>query len=223
MANEEKSYPAYPATLRNVNEAMQFAASRETFEIHKAVLYAPGEDDKDVYLIALRGTDRSFDKTDVLGIHSCLMAFLSKPGIYFQTVKEEMLKVIPAGAYVVMIGHSLGGMIAQQIVADKELGDRCRFLNALNIGSPYVPVKSRACPLHRMAERADIVPWLGFSVRANLFKAKPVFKNDGYFGQIEKAHTDAYRNSASWNPYDVFGVLNGGRVLVMTDLEQKEQ
>lgn len=217
MQNETNEYPAYPASLQSLNDAMRFAASRENFEIHPALLYAPGQEKKNVFLVALRGTNRSFDKTDVLGLNTCLMAFLGKPNIYLDLVKKGMSAKIPTGSEVVMIGHSLGGMIAQMIVADEEMKAAYRFLNVLNIGSPYVPVKDRPCPLHRFADKADIVPWLGRSIKANLKTEKPVFKSNGYFGRIVAAHTDSYRNSPSWRPYDVFGELDGGRVLVFTD------
>lgn len=221
MQNEPTSFPAYPASIRCLNDAMRFAASRETFEIHPALLYEPGREAQSVYFVALRGTDQSFDKTDVLGIHACLLAFCAKTNIYFELVKKTMLETIPAGEAVVLTGHSLGGMIAQQITADEELKKTYRFLNLLNIGSPYVPVKGRECPFRRFAERADIIPWLGFSIRANLVTEKPVFKYNGYLGKPVAAHTDAYRESDSWRPYDAFGILNGGRVLVLTDVTEE--
>ena len=146
------------------------------------------------------------------------MAFRAKKNIYFDKVKKDMLAAIPAGASVVMTGHSLGGMVAQQIVADKQMKETFEFLNLLNIGSPFVPLEGRECPLRRFADRADIVPWLGRSFKANLKTEKPVFKSNGYFGKIVKAHTDSYRESASWRVYDAFGELNGGRIIVMQDM-----
>ncbi len=219
MMNDKMDFPPYPATLRSINDVMRFAASRENFEIHRAVLYSPGKAPEDVWFVALRGTNRSFDKTDILGINTCLMAFLSKPNIYFDLVKKTMLEKIPVGSKIAMAGHSLGGMIAQQITADPEMNGNYTFINLVNIGSPFVPLEGRICPLRRFADRADMVPWLGFSVRANLCTHKPVFKSNGYFGKIVKAHTDSYRESDSWRVYDAFGELNGGRIIVM-DIEE---
>lgn len=218
MNSDPSFFPPYPATLRCLNDVMRFAASRETFEIHPAVLHTPGEPAREIYFVAMRGTNRSFDKNDVLGIHTCLMAFLSKPNIYFDKVKADMLASIPAGASVAMVGHSLGGMIAQQIVADRQMKETFSFINLLNIGSPYVPLEGRECPFRRFADKADIVPWLGRSIKANLVTEKPVFQSNGYFGKIVGAHTDSYRESDSWRVYDAFGELNGGRVIVMTDI-----
>lgn len=220
MSSDIPNIPPYPGSLRTLNDAMRFAASRETFEIRSCALYAPGEEAKDIYLIALRGTDQSLDKNDMLGVFPCLKAFRAKPNIYYDAVWDKMFSVIPAGASVAMIGHSFGGMVAQQISADETVKKTYDMLNVVAIGSPYVPVSGRECPLRRFADSTDVIPWLGHSLKGNFFAAKPVFKNNGYFGSPEKAHTDSYRESSSWLPFDPFGVPGGGRIIVIGPLAE---
>lgn len=203
----------YPDALHTLNDAMHFAESRTTFEINKAMLISPGDEIRDVYLVALRGTDSSWDKNDVLSIPVCLRAFLNLKNIYFNKVKDAIFNTVPCGSSLVLVGHSMGGMILQQIAADKEINKKYLILNLLNIGSPYVITIGRTCPFRRVADRADIFPWLGFSAVANIFTHRPVYKNNGYFGNIEGAHTDSYRLSESWLDYDCFGIYKGGNVI----------
>jgi len=208
------SLPSYPEALNTLNDAMRFAASRDTFEIHKGTLYSGNGKSEEVYLVALRGTNQSFDKNDVLGIPVVMKAFFNKGNIYFDVVKKAILDTIPFGSSLILIGHSLGGMILQQISSDREIKARYTLLNLLNIGSPFVKVTGRECPFYRFADKADVIPWLGFSVKANLKTHKPVFKSNGYLGNPLGAHTDSYRQSESWMEYDCFGILRGGHTFV---------
>lgn len=205
--------PDYPDALHTLNDAMRFTESRTTFEINKAMLFTPGEEARDIYLVALRGTDESWDKNDVLGIPACLRAFLNLKNIYFNEVKDAIINTVPCGSSLVLVGHSFGGMVLQQISADKEINRKYILLNLLNIGSPFVRTFGRKCPLRRVADRADIFPWLGFSVVANIFTHRPVYKRNGYFGNIQGAHTDSYRTSEAWFDYDCFGIYKGGNVI----------
>lgn len=216
-ANEIKDCPVYPDALNTFNDAMRFAASRDSYEIKKSILRCQGEAEREIYLVALRGTDRSFDKTDVLSVPVCLRSFLAKDNIYLDAVKKGIFAEIPSGSTLVLIGHSLGGMIAQQVAADSEINAAYTVLHLFNIGSPYVPVKGRKCTFRRAAEKADLIPWLGISIRANLFTEKPVFVGNGYFGRPVAAHTDAYRDSESWSVYDCFGELYGKHSIVFCD------
>lgn len=207
--------PVYPDALHTLNDAMHFAESRTSFEINKAALFTRGSEAQEVYLVALRGTNQSWDKNDVLSIPVCLKTFLNLNNIYFNEVKNAIINTVPRGSSLALVGHSLGGMILQQISADKEINEKYILLNLLNIGSPFVKTHGRTCPFRRFVEKTDLIPWLGFSVTANLFTHRPVFKSNGYFGNPLGAHTDAYRLSPSWLDYDCFGIYKGGNVLVL--------
>lgn len=202
--------------LETLNDIMRFASSRRIFEIVRAELDENGEK-RDIYLVAMRGTNQSRNPRDPLSLNTCLQAFMGHLSNYLYAVKKAMLAEIPQGATVALVGHSLGGMIAQQLAADETVNATFHLLNALAIGSPFVPVKGRVCPLHRFADKADFIPWLGFSVKANLKTAKPVFESNGYLGKPVLAHTDSYRNAPSWMRYDPFGDPDGGRRLTLLD------
>ena len=194
----------YRFVVYNLNDAMRLAESQTTFNIDRALLI-DDYDEKQIFLITLRGTNQSLDKNDPLGIPTVMKAFFAKTNIYYESVKERIFAEIPQGASIVMIGHSLGGMIAQQIAADRTVKKNYKLLNVLAIGSPYVPINGRECPLHRFADKADVIPWLGFSVKANLRTAKPAFAYNGYIGKPVLAHTESYRDRSYWMRFDAMG------------------
>ena len=216
-ADTQNIYPDYPEGLKVFNDTMHFISTLENGIVKKAVLYTPGRDEREIYLVAMRGTDRSFDKTDVLGLPVCVKSALSKQNIYYDLVKKKMLDEIPEGANVAIAGHSLGGMIAQQLAADADLNKKFNIINLMTIGSPFVKVTGRTCPLRRFADKADFIPWIGFSIKANLVTQKPEFRANGYFGRVVAAHTDSYRESDSWREFDCLGVKNGGNVIVFAE------
>lgn len=207
----------YPAALSTLNDSMAFSSSRGSYEIKASHLYKSGAEPQKVYLVALRGTDRSFDKTDVLGIPVVLKSSLSMENIYFDEVKKGIKENIPAKSDIVLIGHSLGGMIAQQIAADRDINDNYNLKMLVCIGSPFVKTKGRICPMRRFADKADVIPWLFRSIKANLVTEKPIFRSNGYFGKPVLAHTDSYRLSDSWRFFDCLGELNGGHVIVFDE------
>lgn len=200
--------------IKNINDAYTFVAGCAPYKICRAVLSSPDFPDMDVWLVALRGTNRSFDKTDPLGIPVCFKSFCASENIYFKLVKNAIKKEIPAGSNLVFTGHSLGGMICQQLGADKELKSAYNILNVLTFGSPYVVFRGKECPLHRMADRADVIPAL-FSLAsvANMLMGNVKYESAGYFFNPLGAHCDSYEKSEVWRKYDCFGIENGGRVL----------
>lgn len=209
-----ENLPEYPDALRVFNDTMHFISTCENYKLKKCTLYTPGRDAREIYFVAMRGTDRSFDKNDVLGLPVCVKSALAKYNIYFELVKNGMLADIPEGSVVAIAGHSLGGMIAQQLAADGDLNRKFNIINLMTIGSPFVPVTGRVCPLRRFADKADFIPWIGKSIKANLVTEKPVFRANGYFGRVVAAHTDSYRESDSWREFDCLGVADGGSVIV---------
>ena len=200
--------------LNNFNEAMTYAAASEPFRIEKAILYTYGKKQGDIYFLGMRGTDQSFDPNDLIGLPTCAKAALTLDNNYFRAVKSALLTEVPAGSDVVIVAHSLGGMVAQQLAADDEVKNHCNFLNILTIGSPFVPVHGRACPLRRIADVGDAVPLFTPVGVLTFFLGGGVKReNGGYLGHFVLAHTDSYRYSQKWFKYDVFGNVNGGHTV----------
>lgn len=209
---------AEKTVIANVNDAYAFVGSCDPFKIRKAILKAPLYGDMNVWLIALRGTNSSLDKTDPLSLPVALKSSCGAYNLYFALVKKAILNEIPAGEMLVFTGHSLGGMVCQQLGADKELKERYRILNVMTFGAPYVLFKGRKCTLSRMVETADII-CLSCSPAfpGNYFFGNPKHESAGFFFNPLGAHCDSYLSAEVWRKYDCFGIENGGRTLTFED------
>lgn len=202
--------------IANINDAYSFVATCAPYKINKAVMTVPGCPDMTVWVVALRGTNQSMDKNDPLGLPVCIRSCIGKDNVFFDLVKKAMLKEIPAGENVIFFAHSLGGMVSQQLGADKELSSRYRILNILTFGSPYVLFRGSKCILRRMAERADIIPMICSPAFAlNAFLGNVTFESAGYYFNFLGAHCDSYEKGVPWRVYDCFGIKNGGRKVTL--------
>lgn len=132
---------------------------------------------------------------------------------YFDLVKETILDNVPSGSKLLIFGHSLGGMVAQQLLCDEDLTEAYEILGAVTIGSPYIMTKKsrREGTLTRFADVSDNVPKLS---PALLFSRKnhknAVFEDGGYDGNMDAAHNRSYRDAAVWDQYDALGNKKGG-------------
>lgn len=204
--------------ITNVNNAYHFVASCHPFKLRKATLTVNGNDPRDVYVSFLRGTDASWDKADPLGMPVCLKSACAKDNIFYSLVKNAILDNVPAGSDLMFIGHSLGGMVCQQLGADETLRTKYNVLSVMTMGSPYVVGKGKLCPLKRFADRADFIPSTCSAVLfANIFIGNVVHEYGGHFGHVVKSHCDSYEFSEVWAKYDCFGIANGGHKIVLTD------
>ena len=202
--------------ISNINDAYTYISDCDPFKIHRAVLTSPWQDDADVWVVGLRGTNGSFNRKDPLSMPVCFRSCCGKDNIFFSLVKNAIKEQIPAGAKVVFIGHSLGGMVCQQLGADKELKNTYKLLNVLTFGSPYVIFKGKKCPLTRMAERADFIPHTcSVALLGNCFFGNIKHESGGYYFKFPGAHCDSYQFSPVWRKYDCFGTENGGRTLII--------
>ncbi|MBR3780365.1 MAG: hypothetical protein IKK63_04095 [Clostridia bacterium] len=194
---------------------MNFIVKHENvITVRKASLYTAEKYVGKVYLIALRGSDFTWNKEDLNRTQNCLKSGFSFNTDYLEAVKNEAISKIPEGSFVVLIGHSLGGMIAQQFSADKEMKSRYNIINTLTMGSPFVITGKREGDLHRVADSGDAVPYLSPVLVANAFLGNYTYECCGYFGNPGGAHVDSYLYAEEWVEYDCFGVKNGTSKLV---------
>lgn len=199
--------------IKNVNDVMNYARYGDPLCISKGTLYENGKKQGNVYVLGLTGTNGSFNPKVVNGIYSCLFAGTSIPNSYLKEAKKQVKKYIPEGATIILYGHSLGGMVAQQLAADKEMKKNYNIKNIVTCGSPYILEFKRDGELHRMLDSGDAIPFMSTAIIANAWAGNAVYLNNGYFFKPDSAHNDSYGNADAWKEYDCFGIKDGDSVI----------
>ena len=174
------------------------------------------EGSQEVWLVALMGIN--FYTTHSNNIFSYLHAAFNTRGRYFNRAKDGILQYVPEGAKLVMAGHSLGGMIAHQLMCDEEITSRYEVLNTMTFGSPYVVVDTakREGRLVRFEDQYDIIPRVSIAILLSPDDYKGAIKRAGpYAGDNDGAHNRSYRNIDVWGDFDALGTENGTARLLL--------
>ena len=174
------------------------------------------EGSQEVWLVALMGIN--FYTTNSNNLFSYLHAAFNTRGRYFNRAKDGILQYVPEGAKLVLAGHSLGGMIAHQLMCEEEITSRYEVLNTLTFGSPYVVVDpaKREGRLVRLEERYDIIPKVSIAILLAPADYKGAIKRIGpYAGDTDAAHNRSYRNIDVWGDLDALGMENGTARLLL--------
>ncbi|MEL6545729.1 MAG: hypothetical protein AAFQ82_13940 [Myxococcota bacterium] len=168
--------------------------------------------DGNTYLITISGTE--FVEGQATGIGTDANAGFNRNNRLLESVTEAINAAgIPDGADLILAGHSLGGMVAQQAAADRGLKDRFNIRNTVTFGSPLISAGRREGEVRRIADRGDLVP--GMSAEAVLMPSWNHFGVERRGGGIHplRAHTDSYINEALWDGVDALGRTNGNATL----------
>lgn len=196
--------------------------------------------DEPVTLITLGGT--CLKDGQASGIEEDLLSALEQSNDYlrnivkmFDAVDENGQPVIPEDKPVVVTGISLGGMVAQQLLAQKDIVKRFDIKEVICFGSPLLAPFSRREGTHivRFCDTMDIVPYLGRSTLIDLIRQEgfgknplryvkaldrkeAIVKEGGYKSPIS-AHALSYIEGECWNGYDVLGIYGGNNQIVMEE------
>jgi hypothetical protein len=170
--------------------------------------------EQSVYLIALNGTE--FVNKQATGIFTDILTGLQLNNDYLKSTHDSVLKTVPKNSKLIVTGLSLGGMIAQQLVAQEGIKANYEILNVISFGSPIIMPESRNCVVKRMTDANDLIPVLSISNTAvNGEKYDPierVTENGGYKTPVG-AHVFSYVDNSVWDKYDVLGFENGGNTI----------
>ena len=176
---------------------------------------------KTVYLVTLSGTELVLNQsTEVL---TDLFSGFDLNNAYYYNVVRVIQQNIPRGSNIILAGHSLGGMVAQQVAADSTIKARYNVLNTVAFGSPLLSVGSREGVVRRLGDVSDVVPYLSGRLFTNPITA--IFglnREDGhYYGRPITAHNASYSRTDLWGKYDVTGTKYGNAKLTL-DLSTRQ-
>lgn len=173
---------------------------------------------KDVYVVCLSGTDMDA-KNQTTGWWTDLLAGFEFDNKYVKNIKKVISENIPAGSNIIVSGHSLGGMVAQQVVSDSTLKNNYNFLNTVTFGSPLINGFKREGTVKRLGDTSDVVPYLSVSTFLNVFwQTLGLNKEDGGYSMLDMsfhAHNESYNRTDVWGAYDVTGTKNGNKTLTL--------
>ncbi len=170
---------------------------------------------KTVYLVTLSGTELVFNQsTEYI---TDLFCGFNLNNSYYANVVSVIRNNVPKNANLVLAGHSLGGMVAQQAASDSTIKSKYNVLNTVTFGSPLINGLSREA-VKRLGDTRDVVPYLSVSTFLNVvWQAAGLNREDGGYSatQIVTAHCESYQRAAVWGAYDVTGTKNGSAKLTL--------
>ena len=172
-----------------------------------------GSTRKPVYLITLSGTELVFNQsTEVV---TDLLSGFNLRSPYYYNVVNVILNTIPRGSNLILAGHSLGGMIAQQVAADPSVKSGYNVLNTVCFGSPLLAAGFREGTVRRLGDVSDVVPYLSGNLFATPIRAiAGLNREDGhYYLRPITAHNASYSRTDLWGKYDVTGTKYGNAKL----------
>ena len=176
-----------------------------------------GSEDKEVYVVALSGTE-TIVENQTTTVKEDLLSGFELSNEYKTNVKNAIIDRIPAGSNIILAGHSLGGMIAQQVAADKYIKDNYEVLNTVTFGSPLIKGFTREGMVKRLGDTSDKNPFYSISSVLNIVwqYAGVNHEDGGYNGDSSAAHCDSYLREDVWGNYDCCGEKKGTTLWVQT-------
>lgn len=173
---------------------------------------------KDIYLITLCGTELVEGQSTGI-VEDILVGFQNADNDYTKNVIRVIKETIPENSNLMLLGHSLGGMVCQTVAADEYVKAHYNILNTVTLGSPVIKGGQREGVVKRLGDTSDFVPYLSVTgmVIRQIFGLN---REDGGYSEggwsIQKgwaAHNGSYIREDVWGDYDVTGVKGGNATL----------
>ena len=202
--------------ISNVHEAYKLVVETDLIAIYDATLHRGGEAE-DVYYVVCKGLDfTAFDPEQPRSYANAIKIGLSCENNTYVKALIAAVKTIPEGEKIVFLGHSMGGMVIQQVIANSEIKAKYDILYSTAIGSPYILTKgSKEGTLRRVVDRLDPVPFLSIPLLANPSIGN-VSLETSFLAPL--VHFRSYEKGSCWNGYDCLGVKNGGAYVELGEL-----
>lgn len=159
-----------------------------------------------VWLIGLSGTDLEAveNSGSAVGLYEdLLVGFFGAGNDYALAVRNLIFNQIPRGSKLILAGHSLGGMVAQQIAADPDIKNNYEVMHTITFGSPIIAPGQREGEVKRLADSEDYVPLLSLDgvITAGCCPEVEVSGLNGF----NDPHNVSYRLDSVWGDYDALG------------------
>ena len=214
-------------TLHNAPELYEYVrkgyngGTKGPIIITKATLQTKGGSGKqNVFLVSLVGLQPEV-KYQATSYFTCLKVGLNLPNDYFDRASAAILKNkdMRFGDKIIFAGHSLGGMVAQQLAANPAIQLKFKVLNTVTFGSPLIAAGFREGKIQRLCHVQDLVPILSTNSLITPVHAYYGLNREGNendYDDWKVAHSDAYGTDANlFKDYDVLGYKGGNKVLVL--------
>lgn len=186
---------------------------------------------EDVYLVGLSGFDlqRVGEDGQSVGAVSALTSgagLTGRANQYVNGAVAAIAEAVPEGATLVFAGHSLGGMVGQQLAADLRVQDRYDVAHTVTFGSPVTGVASfgpfawdlREGEVTRLGDDSDAVPYASNHTLGGAGAVRQVFglnREDGGTSvfDVSGSHTQSYLREEVWGGRDALGERGGSNVI----------
>ena len=204
-------------TISDVHEAYKLVVATNIIAIYDATLYR-NNTPEDVYYVVCKGLDFSeFDPNEPRSYANAIKIALScENNSYAKTLAAAVKSTVPEGSKVVFLGHSMGGMVIQQTIANKEIKEKYDILYATTLGSPYILTSgAKEGNLRRVVDRLDPVAILSIPLLANPLIGN-VSLETSFLAPL--VHFRSYEKGGCWRSYDCLGVKNGGAYVELNNL-----
>ena len=171
---------------------------------------------KTVDLVVCGGTE--IVKNQATGFITDVLSALELNNDYLFSVRNAILDNIPIRSDIIIVGSSLGGMIAQQTATLESIKNFYNIVSVVTFGSPIISPTKRFCKVKRLCDKSDIITMLSlssFNLNNKIYDKTEKCVEDGNYNNFIDAHKNSYIYNKVWNDYDVLGIKYGDNCITL--------